>query len=251
MRTHVTALLAAAIALAATTAPAADPPGVVAFKVADPGKIRLFLRDAQGRNYGSLQAVDAAVRASGHKLLFAMNAGMYHVDRSPVGLFVHEDGGKPVQVAALNTRRLAQSAGTPNFYLEPNGVFAIAASGPLIVPTLDYARSPPAGVRLATQSGPLLLMHGQIVAPAVASGTDAPARQIPRNGLCVNGRDVLMVEADAMTLHQFAVHLRDVEHCVDALFMDGGISVAWDSRSGRHDATDAGNPLGPIIAVVE
>jgi len=239
----------ASLWLPATAALAAD--DAVVFRVANVDSLQLFLRDAQGRNYGSLQAVDAAVNASGHRLAFAMNAGMYQVDRSPVGLFVHEDGGKPVQVAALNTRRLAQAAGTPNFYLEPNGVFAIAASGPVILTTQDYERSPPAGVRLATQSGPLLLRRGRIVAPAVATGTDAPARRIRRNAICVNGREVVMVEADTMTLHQFAVHLRDVVHCADALFMDGGISAVWDSRSGRHDATDARDPLGPIIGVVE
>ena len=203
--------LLAALWLATTTTLAAN--DAVVFKVANPDSLQLFLRDPRGHHYGSLQAVDAAVRASGHKLVFAMNAGMYRVDRSPVGLLVHEDGGTPVQMAALNTCRLARAAGTPNFYAEPNGVFAIAAAGSVILSTQDYARSPPAGVRLATQSGPLLLRHGQIVAPAVATGTDAPARQIRRNGICVDGRDVVMVEADAMTLHQFAVHLRDVVHC--------------------------------------
>ncbi len=103
---------------------------------------------------------------------------------------------------------------------------------------------------LATQSGPLLLVHGAIVAPAVARGTDAPANQRRRNGVCVNGQQVLLVEADAMTLHQFAVHLRDVLHCQDALYLDSVISAVWDSRSGRHDRVDAGNPLGPILGVL-
>lgn len=237
-------LLAAALATLAVASAHAAP--VVVFEVPDVAHLRLFLRDAAGRNHGSLEAVDRAVSASGHRLVFAMNAGMYEPDRSPTGLYV-ADG---VQVAPLNTAHRAQDGRTPNFYLEPNGVFALTASGPLIVATPDWARSPPPGVTLATQSGPLLLVHGAIVAPAVARGTDAPASQRRRNGVCVNGRRVVLVEADTMTLHQFAVHLRDALHCQDALYLDGVISAVWDSRSGRHDRVDAGNPLGPILGVV-
>lgn len=238
-----TALLAAACTLAAHAAPAP----VVVFEVPDVSHLHIFLRDAAGAPHGSLAAVDDAVRASGHRLVFAMNAGMYEADRSPTGLLV-QDGRT---VAPLNTQRRPQDGRTPNFYLEPNGVFALAAAGPVIVSTPAWARSPPAGVTLATQSGPLLLVRGALVAPAVARGTDAPASQRRRNGVCVNGRHVLLVEADAMTLHEFALHLRDALHCRDALYLDGVISSVWDARSGRHDASDAGNPLGPILAVID
>ena len=243
MRREFLALLAA---LAAGFAQAAPPAAVVVYKVPDVTRLRLFLRDAAGHDYGSLAAVDAAVTASGHQLAFAMNAGMYDRDRSPTGLAV-ADGR---ELRALNTLRRLPDGSTPNFYLPPNGVFAIARGRPMIVATPDWASSPPAGVTLATQSGPLLLAHGAIVAPAVAIGTDAVANQWRRNGVCVNGNEVLLVEADAMTLHQFAVHLRDVLHCQDALYLDGVISAVWDSRSGRHDVVDAGNPLGPILGVL-
>ena len=106
-------------------------------------------------------------------------------------------------------------------------------------------------MRLATQSGPLLLAGGAFVAPAVAGGSDAPGRRARRNGICVNGSRVLLVEADAMTLHQFALHLRDVVKCRDALYLDGVISSVLDARIGRSDPVDPGNPLGPIIAYVE
>ena len=53
----------------------------------------------------------------GAPLVFAMNAGMYHADRSPVGLYVEE--GKTLRQA--NTRD-----GSGNFHLKPNGVFYVA-----------------------------------------------------------------------------------------------------------------------------
>jgi uncharacterized protein YigE (DUF2233 family) len=172
---------------------------------------------------------------------------MYEPDRSPTGLFV-QDGR---QLAPLDVRARPQDGRTPNFYLAPNGVFAVTAAGPLILSTAAFAKAPPPQLRLATQSGPLLLAGGAIAAPAVAAGTDAPARRNKRNAVCVNGRRVLLVEADAMTLHEFALHLRDVVRCRDALYMDGVISSVYDARTGRSDAVSPANPLGPILAYVE
>lgn len=228
-------------------APSKPASGAVVFEVPDSRGLRLFLRDKDGRNYGSLEAVDAAVKASGRKMIFAMNAGMYEPDRSPTGLFVQD--GRPV--VALNVRTRAQGGGTPNFYLRPNGVFAIGSSGPVILSTEAYAHSPPDRIRLATQSGPVLLARRVIVSPAVARGTDAQEHRNRRNGICVNGKNVVLVEVDAMTLHEFAVYLRDVVKCVDALYMDGVVSSVHDSRSGRSDGVPAQDPLGPILAYVE
>jgi uncharacterized protein YigE (DUF2233 family) len=219
----------------------------VVFKVPSVKGLRLFLRDKEGVNYGSLDAVDAAVAASGHKVVFAMNAGMYEADRSPTGLFVQESR----QVAPLNVQQRPQDKHTPNFYLSPNGVFALAPAGPAILSTAQFSRSPPKDLTLATQSGPLLLAGGAIVSPAVSSGTDAEDHRNRRNGICVNGKSVVLVEVDAMTLHQFAIYLRDIVGCVDALYMDGAVSSVHDARTGRRDRVDARNPLGPIIAYVE
>jgi uncharacterized protein YigE (DUF2233 family) len=44
-------------------------------------------------------------------------------------------------VAALNVQTRIQDKHTPNFYLSPNGVFAIASSGPVILSTLEFAKS--------------------------------------------------------------------------------------------------------------
>ena len=56
----------------------------------DPWKddIRLFLNDESGAPFGDFGPLVAALDANGETLLFAMNAGMYHKDRSPVGLYI-------------------------------------------------------------------------------------------------------------------------------------------------------------------
>src|ERR1700750_2645025 len=62
---------------------------------ADPSRQRLhlFLRDEEGKAYNSFESLSNCLSSRGNKLLFAMNAGMYEADYSPVGLLV-EDGKK-------------------------------------------------------------------------------------------------------------------------------------------------------------
>src|SRR5690606_26504042 len=52
--------------------------------------LRLFLDAAGGQRFGSFARIDAALQGQGSHLVFAMNAGMYHPDRAPVGLYVEE-----------------------------------------------------------------------------------------------------------------------------------------------------------------
>ena len=52
--------------------------------------IRLFLSGTDGKPYGSLTALAAGLKAKGERLMFAMNAGMFRQDQSPVGLYVED-----------------------------------------------------------------------------------------------------------------------------------------------------------------
>ncbi|MGR3648823.1 MAG: phosphodiester glycosidase family protein, partial [Shimia sp.] len=49
--------------------------------------LRLFLRDDQGAILGQFRDVENSL-SDGETLTFAMNAGMYHADRGPVGHYV-------------------------------------------------------------------------------------------------------------------------------------------------------------------
>ena len=49
--------------------------------------LRLFLSGADGEILGSFDRLGDVLAKEGRKLVFAMNAGMYHPNRQPVGLF--------------------------------------------------------------------------------------------------------------------------------------------------------------------
>src|SRR5262245_43980718 len=87
-------------------------------------KLQLFLKDGRGEHFKRLDKLAKEVEAQGKKLRFAMNAGMFEADFSPVGLLVAE--GK--EVHSLNTTN-----GTGNFFLKPNGVFLVTDKGGQVV----------------------------------------------------------------------------------------------------------------------
>src|SRR5262245_56463030 len=51
-------------------------------------KLHLFLRDNRGQYFKSFEGIDQALAPRGQRLIFGMNAGMYHPGLIPVGLFV-------------------------------------------------------------------------------------------------------------------------------------------------------------------
>jgi uncharacterized protein YigE (DUF2233 family) len=196
--------------------------------------LQTFWRDEQGRPFKQFDRLSAWLSGQGKKLVFAMNAGMFHPDLSPVGLLVID--GR--QVSPLNT-----SSGGGNFFLKPNGVFAQTASGPKVVETSEYPgiRS---GVRFATQSGPLLLRHG-VIHPAFNA---ASASRLIRNGVGVSGNTAIFVMSNRpVSFHEMAVYFRDVLHCQDALYLDGVVSRLYADELFR---SDLGTDLGPLVGVV-
>ena len=78
--------------------------------------LRLFLNDASGAPYGSFRALKADLASQGLSLPFAMNGGMYHRDRSPVGYYV--EGRRKLNDAVTGP-------GPGNFHMRPNGIFFI------------------------------------------------------------------------------------------------------------------------------
>ena len=194
--------------------------------------LQLFLNDEAGQPLHSFARLAAMLQARHQRLDFAVNAGMYHPDFAPVGLLVQD--GK--QVAPLN---LADGVG--NFFLKPNGVFLVTAGGPKVVESSQYA---PAGVRLATQSGPLLL-HKGVIHPGF--NPESSSRNI-RNGVGVAGNKAIFVISNhPVTFYEFAVFFRDNLHCSDALYLDGAISSLYSTALGRNDAAAK---LGPMLGVV-
>src|SRR6185295_19335377 len=91
--------------------------------------LRLFLNDATGKPLQNFAALERSLAAQKLRVTFAMNAGMFQPNYSPVGLFVAE--GK--QLKRLNT-----ADGTDNFTLKPNGVFYLGANGAGVVESSQF-----------------------------------------------------------------------------------------------------------------
>ncbi|MBW8715622.1 phosphodiester glycosidase family protein [Variovorax paradoxus] len=229
-------LLALCLAGAASlaSAAAAEPRYTVVKIDVRKERLELFLHDDSGAPFKRFDRLEAWLAARNRQLVFAMNAGMYHADFSPVGLLVQE--GR--EEAPLNL-----AAGAGNFFLKPNGVFLVSDAGPRVVESSEYAALPKEGVRLATQSGPLLLRRG-VVHPAFIPDSDS--RKI-RNGVGVSGHTAIFVISEQpVNFYEFALYFRDVLHCRDALYLDGTVSALHSRALRRSDFT---RELGPILGV--
>lgn len=239
-------LLAALILLLALTLPAVARAATcrddlfdgVAFTLCEAGPaddLRLFHSGSDGP-YGSFRAVDQALAPEGKALGFAMNAGMYHRDLSPVGLFI----GNGVELAPLITRD-----GPGNFGLLPNGVFCWGGGRYRVIESRSFKADRP-DCLYATQSGPMLVIKGRLH-PKFAASSDS---LYIRNGVGVSrdgNRAVFAISDQPVNFHLFARLFRDHLGLRDALYFDGNISRLYAPELGRHDG---GFPMGPIVGTV-
>jgi uncharacterized protein YigE (DUF2233 family) len=197
--------------------------------------LELFLNDDQGASFRRLDRLDAWLKSQNRQLRFAMNAGMFEPDLSPVGLFVaHGRELKPLNLVD----------GRGNFFLKPNGVFYLTAAGPGIVRSTKYSERA-AEILLATQSGPLLLEGGAI---NPAFGPTSKSKHI-RNGVGVRGTEaIFVISNEPVTFYELATYFKDQLHCQDALYFDGAVSSLLAPELRRSDSTV---DLGPMIAVMK
>ncbi|WP_439139090.1 phosphodiester glycosidase family protein [Roseicyclus sp.] len=198
-------------------------------------ELRLFLRDEAGAIFGGFAPIDAALGPE-QRLGMAMNAGMFHENRAPVGLYI-EDG--------VEEMRLITSAGPGNFGLLPNGVLCLNDGHARIIESRAFAAAPPQ-CRDATQSGPMLVIDGALHPRFLP---DSDSRNV-RNGVGVDatGQIAHLVISDApINFHHFARFFRDHLGLSQALYFDGRVSRLYAPQIGR---ADIGLPVGPIIGTV-
>lgn len=196
--------------------------------------LRLFRTGPDGV-LGSFAAVDELLAPLGLQLSFAMNAGMYHPDRAPVGLYV-QDG--------TEHSKLITSDGPGNFGLLPNGVFCVGDSF-AVIESRTFAKTKRA-CTYASQSGPMLVIDGELH-PKFLRGS---ASKNIRNGVGVSAdgtKAVFAISNDPVNFHAFARLFRDGLGLPNALYFDGKISRLYAPDLGRNDL---GFPMGPIIGTV-
>lgn len=196
-------------------------------------RVRLFWLGSDGLPYSSLSTL---AEKQGSRLSFAMNAGMYDKGQAPVGLYV-EDGHEMKGVSTAN--------GPGNFHLKPNGVFYVKGERAGVLDTGHYLKARPKP-DFATQSGPMLVIDGQIH-PKISA--DGPSLKI-RNGVGVrdDGRVVVFaISEHPVTFGAFARLFRDDLGCRNALFLDGSVSSLYAPSLKRNDIS---RPLGPMVGAV-
>lgn len=198
--------------------------------------LRLFLYDEAGMLYGQFGKVDDALETTGQALGFAMNAGMYHDNRAPVGHYV--ENGQEVM-------RVIPNAGPGNFGLLPNGVLCLSSGKAQVIETLRFVETAP-DCSYATQSGPMLVIDGALHPRFLP---DSTSRYI-RNGVGTSAdgsKAVFVISNNPVTFHQFGSLFRDLLDLPNSLYFDGNISRLFAPELNRDDF---GFAMGPIIGTV-
>lgn len=195
-------------------------------------ELRLFAAGEDGQPLGRFENLPQEI--DGAPLIFAMNAGMFDAQLDPIGLHI-EDGEI---IAPANT-----NDGPGNFHLKPNGVFLVANGHPAVMSTEAYLAARP-NAELATQSGPMLVIQGELH-PRFLPDSDSLKR---RNGVGVaqDGEVYFAIADEPVSFHHFARLFRDALGTEDALFFDGGFVPSLYAP--HLERADGWLPLGPMIA---
>lgn len=195
--------------------------------------LRTYWKAADGTPYGSLAGFAGRAENRPGPMLFAMNAGMYHDDLRPVGLYI--EGGRTQ--AKANT-----AAGPGNFHMRPNGVFYISGATAGVMETRRFMSSRQKA-DYASQSGPMLVLDGRLHPQITGQGTSAKIR----NGVGMRSATaaVFVITDEPVTFTEFARMFRDDLRCRNALYFDGSISSIYAPSVGRSDSFMR---VGPIVA---
>jgi uncharacterized protein YigE (DUF2233 family) len=205
----------------------------------EPQQVGLVWKGGDGKPYQTFDRVQARFSKEGRTVRFLMNAGLYAPGYSPCGLHV-ENG---IEMKPLN-----QAEGRGNFHLQPNGVLLIHGVSGTSKPNAEIQTTAArvaflkdmalhasyiSRLRLAVQSGPMLLIDGKRH-PTFQEGSP---NKLHRNGVGIdpNGRIVFAITAAGQVVNfwDFAGLFQSLG-CRNALFLDGTISQM------------AVNPKGPI-----
>jgi len=184
--------------------------------VVDPKKqdVKLYWKDDKNQNFKSIQNLKTWLGKNKRNLVFAMNGGMYRADNSPQGLFIDNK----ITLSALDT-----SSGRGNFYLKPNGVFYISNDNvPFISTTTNFKDN--GKIKYATQSGPMLVIDGEIHPAFKAGSTNLNIR----NGVGVlpGNKIVFAMSKSPINFYDFAMYFKTLG-CKNALYLDGFVSRTY------------------------
>ena len=198
-------------------------------------KLHLFLNDQQQRPLINFKALSQQLLPC-ERLGFAMNAGMFHVDYRPVGLYVE----KSIEKNALNN----VTEGFGNFFMQPNGVLAWNGSQAHIMTTWRF-QTQKMTYDYATQSGPMLLHDGKINSQFIP---DSDSRKIRNAVGLAKGKLYFVMSQQAVNFYDLAMFMQKMLKAEQALYLDGGsvpsIYVA------QANILREGRAMGPMLAYI-
>ncbi|MFT5915742.1 MAG: hypothetical protein ACJAWV_000071 [Flammeovirgaceae bacterium] len=199
-------------------------------------ELRFFWKDKQDSIYNTFQNLKTKLSQNGEKLVFAMNGGMFNKDFSPQGLYI-ENGEL---LSELDTQQI----GYGNFYLQPNGIFWISNQNKAFVSTTSKF-SLDNSIKFATQSGPMLLINGEIH-PKLINGSK---NLHIRNGVGVlpDGQVLFAISKEPINFYDFASFFKE-KGCQNALYLDGFVSKMYLPSKGWSQLN---SKFGVIIAETE
>jgi uncharacterized protein YigE (DUF2233 family) len=198
--------------------------------------IEFFWKDNNDKDLKSIKKLRNYVEKDGKQLRFAMNGGMYQEDNKPLGLFIQNQK----VITKLNTKEDLPG----NFYLQPNGVFYLTVDRkPFLVKTKDFTFDEQ--IKFATQSGPMLVIDGQINPQFTQNSNNLNLR----NGVCLleNNRVVFSISRIEVNFYDFAKHFQSLG-CQNALYLDGFVSRMYLPE---QNIEDLDGDFGVIIGITK
>ncbi|MFD2915160.1 phosphodiester glycosidase family protein [Psychroserpens luteus] len=177
--------------------------------------LKLYYQNEDSINFGNFKTLKQELLNKDQELVFAMNGGMYLKDGSPQGLFI-ENG---ITTKQIDTTKEAYG----NFYLQPNGIFYLTKDNKgFVSKTTDFKFN--SNITFATQSGPMLVIDGEIHPVFVKGSKNLHIRN--GVGILPNGTLLFAMSKDLITLYDFAEFFKSLG-CQNALYLDGFVSRTY------------------------
>ena len=197
--------------------------------------LEFFWKNEKGENFKNAENLISWLKSKNKKLLFSTNGGMYKKDNSPQGLFIENK----IVKSEIDT-----SNGNGNFYLKPNGVFYLTTEkNPIICKTEDFVNN--VKIKYATQSGPMLVIDGEIHTAFKKNSTNLNIRN--GVGILPNNQIVFAISKKEINFYDFAEYFKNLG-CKNALYLDGFVSRTYLPEKNWRQID--GN-FGVIIGVTE
>jgi uncharacterized protein YigE (DUF2233 family) len=197
--------------------------------------LEFFWKNEKGEHFKNAENLISWLKSKNKTLLFSTNGGMYKKDNSPQGLYIEN---------TITKSEIDTSNGNGNFYLKPNGIFYLTTDkNPIICKTEDFVNN--GMIKYATQSGPMLVIDGEIHTAFKKNSTNLNIRN--GVGILPNNQIIFAISKKEINFYDFAEYFKKLG-CKNALYLDGFVSRTYLPEK-KWEQID-GN-FGVIIGVTE